>query len=60
VDGNQALENNQEHQSAKFQVHEIGMIIAVRECIVRVQGMPSCINGQIVERGRRQRHGNGF
>ena len=41
--------------TAQFQVHEIGSVIAVRECIVRVKGMPSCINGQIVdfERGGR-------
>jgi F-type H+/Na+-transporting ATPase subunit alpha len=35
--------------SAKFLVHEAGNIISVRECIVRVKGMPSVINGQIVE-----------
>ncbi len=35
--------------SAKFQVHEVGTIKSVRECIVRVTGLPSCINGQIVE-----------
>lgn len=35
--------------TAQFQVHEIGTIVAVRECIVRVKGMPSCINSQIVE-----------
>jgi len=35
--------------TAQFHVHEIGTIVAVRECIVRVKGMPSCINGQIVE-----------
>ncbi len=34
---------------AKFEVHEIGTILSVRECIVRVKGLPSCINGQIVE-----------
>ncbi|TBR17583.1 F0F1 ATP synthase subunit alpha [bacterium] len=33
----------------KFQVHEVGTIKSVRECIVRVVGLPSCINGQIVE-----------
>ena len=34
---------------ATFAVHEIGTIKSVRECIVRVEGLPSCINGQIVE-----------
>jgi F-type H+/Na+-transporting ATPase subunit alpha len=36
-------------ESAKFQVHEEGYILTVRECIVKVKGMPSCINGQMVE-----------
>jgi F-type H+-transporting ATPase subunit alpha len=36
-------------QEAKFEVHEIGAIKSVRECIVTVKGLPSCINGQIVE-----------
>ena len=35
--------------ATRFQVHEIGRVISVRECIVRVKGMPSCINGQVVE-----------
>lgn len=35
--------------SAKFALHEIGIIKSVRECIVRVEGLPSSINGQIVE-----------
>jgi len=35
--------------AAKFQVHEAGSILSVRECIVRVRGMPSVINGQIVD-----------
>ncbi|MDD5348063.1 MAG: F0F1 ATP synthase subunit alpha [Candidatus Omnitrophica bacterium] len=36
-------------EAARFQIHEIGSIMSVRECIVRVKGMPSCINGQIVD-----------
>jgi F-type H+-transporting ATPase subunit alpha len=32
-----------------FDVHEMGTIVSVRECIVTVKGLPSCINGQIVE-----------
>ncbi len=39
----------QKNKAAKFQVHEVGNILSVRECIVRVKGMPSVINGQIVE-----------
>ncbi|MFH0828554.1 MAG: F0F1 ATP synthase subunit alpha, partial [Candidatus Omnitrophota bacterium] len=39
----------QKNESAKFQAHEAGNILSVRECIVKVKGMPSCINGQIVE-----------
>lgn len=34
---------------AKFDVHEVGVVASVRECAVRVKGLPSCINGQIVE-----------
>lgn len=46
MDNSKAVENS---ATAQFQVHEIGTVVAVRECIVRVKGMPSCINGQIVE-----------
>jgi F-type H+/Na+-transporting ATPase subunit alpha len=46
VDDNKAVETA---ATAQFHVHEIGTVIAVRECIVRVKGLPSCINGQIVE-----------
>lgn len=42
----QALNNA---RGAKFAVHEVGTIKSVRECIIRVKGLPSCINGQIVE-----------
>jgi len=41
--------NNVSATEAKFDVHEVGTIVAVRECIVKVKGLPSCINGQIVE-----------
>ncbi len=34
---------------AGFEAHEVGTIKSVRECIVRVNGLPSCVNGQIVE-----------
>jgi len=35
--------------NAGFVVHELGTIVTVRESIVKVSGMPSCINGQLVE-----------
>lgn len=35
--------------AAKFEVHEVGKVKSVRECILRVEGLPSCINGQIVD-----------
>lgn len=35
--------------AARFQVREVGTIKSVRECIIRVKGLPSCIIGQIVE-----------
>jgi F-type H+-transporting ATPase subunit alpha len=34
---------------AQFIVHELGTVITVRESIVKVKGLPSCINGQLVE-----------
>ena len=40
---------NHNPTAAKFEVHEVGTIKSVRECIVRVKGLPSCINGQLVE-----------
>jgi F-type H+/Na+-transporting ATPase subunit alpha len=46
VENNNAVESG---ATAQFHVHEIGTIVAVRECIVRVKGLPSCINGQIVD-----------
>ena len=33
----------------KFEVHEVGVIKSVRECIIRASGLPSCINGQIID-----------
>jgi F-type H+-transporting ATPase subunit alpha len=36
-------------EQAKFAVHELGTIASVRECILKVKGLASCINGQIVE-----------
>ncbi|HOW42498.1 MAG TPA: F0F1 ATP synthase subunit alpha [Candidatus Omnitrophota bacterium] len=46
------MPNNQtvpETGQAAFQIHEAGVIVTVRECIARVEGLPSVINGQIVE-----------
>jgi F-type H+/Na+-transporting ATPase subunit alpha len=45
-----AITNQAENPAqAKFAVHELGTIAAVRECILKVKGLTSCINGQIVE-----------
>jgi len=46
VPDSQAINNA---PAAKFVVHEVGTVKSVRECILRVAGLPSCINGQIVE-----------
>ncbi len=35
--------------AARFEVHEVGVVKSVRECILKVTGLPSCINNQIVE-----------
>lgn len=46
------MENSQaakDATGAKFELHEIGIIKSVRECIVKVDGLSSCINGQIVD-----------
>ncbi|MFA5118415.1 MAG: F0F1 ATP synthase subunit alpha [Candidatus Omnitrophota bacterium] len=40
---------HENHAEANFEAREIGVIVSVRECVVRVKGLPSCINGQIVE-----------
>lgn len=34
---------------ATFEAHELGTIISVREAVVNVKGLPSCINGQVVD-----------
>ncbi len=34
---------------ANFNVREVGRIVSVREFIVRVEGLPTCMNGQLVE-----------
>lgn len=40
---------SKETHTANFEVHETGRVKSVRECVVRVTGLPSCINGQVVE-----------
>ncbi|MBI4340956.1 MAG: F0F1 ATP synthase subunit alpha [Candidatus Omnitrophica bacterium] len=35
-----------------FDVREVGRVVSVREYIIRVHGLPSCMNGQLVEFGR--------
>ncbi|MFH1578383.1 MAG: F0F1 ATP synthase subunit alpha [Candidatus Omnitrophota bacterium] len=35
--------------AAKFEVHEVGVVKVVRECILKISGLSSCINGQILE-----------
>ena len=35
--------------SAHFEIREVGQVLAVRKFIVLAKGMPSCMNGQIVE-----------
>ncbi|MBI3324642.1 MAG: F0F1 ATP synthase subunit alpha [Candidatus Omnitrophica bacterium] len=34
---------------ASFDVREVGHVVSVREFIVKVQGLPSCMNGQMIE-----------
>ncbi|MGE5280574.1 MAG: F0F1 ATP synthase subunit alpha [Deltaproteobacteria bacterium] len=38
-----------ESPRVRFDVREIGVITAVREFIVETSGMPSCVNGQLVD-----------
>ncbi len=44
-----ALLNNPKASDAWFDVREVGRIVSVREFIVKVEGLPSCMNGQMVE-----------
>ena len=46
------LQNNQtvnNPSEVKFNVREAGSVRSVRECVLKVEGLPSAINGQIVE-----------
>jgi len=47
-----AIESNKttnEKSAARFEVREVGFVQSVRKVIVIATGLPSCINGQIVE-----------
>jgi F-type H+/Na+-transporting ATPase subunit alpha len=47
-----AIESNKtmnEKSAARFEVREVGFVQSVRKVIVIAKGLPSCINGQIVE-----------
>ena len=35
--------------SARFELREVGQVLAVRKFIVMAKGLPSCMNGQLVE-----------
>ena len=35
--------------NAQFDIREVGVVQSVRKFIVNAKGMPSCINGQIVQ-----------
>ncbi len=45
----QTTSESREMDSSWFDVREVGRISSVREFIVKVQGLPSCRNGQMVE-----------
>jgi F-type H+-transporting ATPase subunit alpha len=36
-------------ESASFEIREVGEVISVRKFVINARGLPSCINGQIVE-----------
>ena len=40
---------NDSRSVANFEIHEVGTVKSVRECILKASGLPSCINGQIVD-----------
>ena len=44
-------ERSEVQEFASFDIREVGRVKAVRDCIVRVNGLPSCLNGQLVEFG---------
>ncbi len=42
-------QTSQDKTRTKFEIREVGQVLSVRKFIVIAKGMPSCINGQIVE-----------
>jgi F-type H+/Na+-transporting ATPase subunit alpha len=42
-------QTSQDKARTKFEIREVGHVVSVRKFIVIAKGMPSCINGQIVE-----------
>ncbi|MFA5157330.1 MAG: F0F1 ATP synthase subunit alpha [Candidatus Omnitrophota bacterium] len=45
----QQLKTPQGASKTEFEIREVGQVMSVRKFIVIAKGMPSCINGQIVE-----------
>lgn len=43
------LQESECNSGAQFELREVGIIKSVREFVVTVTGMPSCVNGQLVE-----------
>lgn len=46
---NQKIQTLDKSPGARFEVREVGKVFSVRKFIVLASGLPSCINGQIVE-----------
>jgi len=44
-----SLSNKESSSSVKFEVREVGRVTSVKQFIVLAAGLPSCINGQVVE-----------
>jgi len=40
---------NSRKNAAHFEIREVGQVLAVRKFIVLARGLPSCMNGQLVE-----------
>ncbi|MGE5197135.1 MAG: F0F1 ATP synthase subunit alpha [Deltaproteobacteria bacterium] len=43
------VQNNSGGSAASFEIREVGQVLSVRKFIVIAKGLPSCMNGQIVE-----------
>ena len=39
--------------AARFEIREVGKVLSVRKFIVLARGLPSCINGQMVDHPER-------